>query len=164
MIHGGNFTLKALRKEDYGTYECVLANEIATLVSSFMVLVDSTTPHAPLNLQVNTSAQAATVTWHPSYDGGYEQTYTIWYRMADQGDSDWKSIRVYPEGSTTFTLYNLVANTFYEFQVYSRNILGEGLPSPILRAKTKGIVFVSLEVYLFLSLSLFLFTNNCFPS
>lgn len=67
--------MKALRKEDYGTYECVLSNEIATLVCTFMILVDSTTPHAPLNLQVNTSVQAATVTWHPSYDGGYEQTY-----------------------------------------------------------------------------------------
>jgi len=140
QIHGGNFTLKALRKEDYGTYECVLFNEIATLVSAFTILVDSTTPHAPLNVAINTSVQAATVTWHPSYDGGYEQTYTIWYRMADHGDSDWKSIRVYPEGSTTFTLYNLAPNTFYEFQVYSRNILGEGLPSPIIRAKTKDEV------------------------
>lgn len=64
--------------------------------------------------------------------------------MADSGDSDWKSIRVYPEGSTTFTLYNLVSNTYYEFQVYSRNILGEGLPSPIIRAKTKGKIVLSI--------------------
>lgn len=57
--------------------------------------------------------------------------------MADQGDSDWKTIRVYPEGSTTFTLYNLQQDTEYEFQVYSRNILGDGLPSPVVRSQTK---------------------------
>lgn len=66
--------------------------------------------------------------------------------MTIAGDSDWKSIRVYPEGSTTFTLYNLVANTFYEFQVYSRNILGEGLPSQVIRAKTKGNFINSFEL------------------
>ena len=87
--------MKALRKEDYGTYECVLSNEIATLVSTFMILVDSTTPHAPLNIQVNTSVQAATVTWHPSYDGGYEQTYTIWYRMSDQGKFEKKILYIF---------------------------------------------------------------------
>ncbi|RWS31959.1 protein turtle-like protein [Leptotrombidium deliense] len=137
FIRGGNLTLKAIKKDDHGNYECVLENEIATLVTRTLLLVDSTTPHAPTNVSVNTSAFAATVTWQPAYDGGYEQTYTIWYRMADQGESDWKTIRVYPEGSTTFTLYNLQQDTEYEFQVYSRNILGEGLPSPIVRAKTK---------------------------
>ena len=58
--------------------------------------------------------------------------------MVDTGDSNWKTIRVYPEGSTTFTLYYLQPDTEYEFQVYSRNLLGEGLPSSIIKAKTKG--------------------------
>lgn len=135
----GNLTIKSIKKEDHGRYECVLENEIATLVASTHLYVDSTTPHAPTNVSVNTSAFAATVTWQPAYDGGYEQTYVIWYRMSDQPDqseSDWKTIRS-PEGFTTFTLYNLQQDTEYEFQVYSRNILGDGLPSPIIKAKTK---------------------------
>ncbi|XP_053203536.1 protein turtle-like isoform X3 [Panonychus citri] len=137
FIRGGNLTLKSIKKEDHGRYECVLENEIATLVTSSLLMVDSTTPHAPTNVSVNTSAFAATVTWQPSYDGGYEQTYVIWYRMVDTGDSNWKTIRVYPEGSTTFTLYYLQPDTEYEFQVYSRNLLGEGLPSSIVKARTK---------------------------
>ncbi|GIY78377.1 hypothetical protein CDAR_85942, partial [Caerostris darwini] len=137
MIRGGNLTIKGLKKEDHGRYECVLENEIATLVTSTLLLVERTTPHAPTNVTVNTSTVAATLTWLPAYDGGHEQTYVIWYRLADQGDSDWRTIRVYPDGATTFTVYNLQADTEYDFQVLSRNKLGDGMFSPIIRAKTK---------------------------
>ncbi|CAL1272285.1 unnamed protein product [Larinioides sclopetarius] len=138
MIRGGNLTIKGLKKEDHGRYECVLENEIATLVTSTLLLVERTTPHAPTNVTVNTSTVAATLTWLPAYDGGHEQTYVIWYRLADQGDSDWRTIRVYPDGATTFTVYNLQADTEYDFQVLSRNKLGDGMFSPIIRAKTKS--------------------------
>ncbi|GFY72498.1 protein turtle [Trichonephila inaurata madagascariensis] len=137
MIRGGNLTIRGLKKEDHGRYECVLENEIATLVTSTLLLVERTTPHAPTNVTVNTSTVAATLTWLPAYDGGHEQTYVIWYRLADQGDSDWRTIRVYPDGATTFTVYNLQADTEYDFQVLSRNQLGDGMFSPIIRAKTK---------------------------
>ncbi|XP_067132158.1 protein turtle-like isoform X17 [Centruroides vittatus] len=136
FIRGGNITIRGLRKEDHGQYECVLENEIATLVTSTLLLVESTTPHAPTNLSVNTSSFSATLNWLPAYDGGYEQTYVIWYRLADQGESDWRTIRVQPDGATAFTIYNLQSEKEYEFQVLSRNILGDGLFSPIIRAKT----------------------------
>lgn len=64
------------------------------------------------------------------------------YRLADQGDSDWRTIRVYPDGATTFTVYNLQADTEYDFQVLSRNKLGDGMFSPIIRAKTKCKYFL----------------------
>lgn len=140
VVDQGNLTIKQLKKEDHGKYECVLENEVATLVASTILRLDSTTPHAPTNVSVNSSAFSASISWQPSHDGGYEQTYIIWYRMTgDQAtDADWKTIKVYPEGSTTFTLYNLQQDTEYEFQVYSRNILGDGLPSPVIRARTKA--------------------------
>lgn len=40
MIRGGNLTIKGLRKEDHGRFECVLENEIATLVTSTLLLVE----------------------------------------------------------------------------------------------------------------------------
>ncbi|XP_071040186.1 protein turtle [Parasteatoda tepidariorum] len=146
LIRGGNLTIRGLKKEDHGRYECVLENEIATLVTSTLLLVERTTPHAPTNVTVNTSTVAATLTWLPAYDGGHEQTYVIWYRLADQGDSDWRTIRVYPDGATTFTVYNLQADTEYDFQVLSRNKLGDGMFSPIIRAKTKSIDYVSSTI------------------
>ncbi|XP_015914377.1 protein turtle [Parasteatoda tepidariorum] len=136
-IRGGNLTIKGLRKEDHGRFECVLENEIATLVTSTLLLVEGTTPHAPTNVTVNTSSFDATLTWYPAYDGNYEQTYVIWYRLADQGISEWRTVRVVPEGATTVTLYNLQPDTEYEFQVLSRNILGDGLFSPIVKTRTK---------------------------
>ncbi|KAG8193648.1 hypothetical protein JTE90_024012 [Oedothorax gibbosus] len=136
-IRGGNLTIKGLRKEDHGRFECVLENEIATLVTSTLLLVEGTTPHAPTNVTLNTSSFDATLTWYPAYDGNYEQTYVIWYRLADQGVSEWRTVRVIPEGATTVTLYNLQPDTEYEFQVLSRNILGDGLFSPVVKARTK---------------------------
>jgi hypothetical protein len=68
--------------------------------------------------------------------------------MADHGDTDWKSIRVLSPSSTTFTLYNLQPNKEYEFQVYSKNDLGEGVPSPVVRAKTKSeFLFAQLVAF-----------------
>ncbi len=40
-IRSGNLTIKSLKKEDHGKYECVLENEIATLVASTLLLVNS---------------------------------------------------------------------------------------------------------------------------
>lgn len=60
------------------------------------------------------------------------------YRISDQGDAEWKTIRVsQPETTNTFTLYNLQSDNEYEFQVYATNRLGAGQPSPIIRASTK---------------------------
>lgn len=137
VLRGGNLTIKGLKKEDHGRYECVLENEIATLVTSTLLLVESTTPHAPTNVSVNTSAFAATVTWLPAYDGGYDQSYVVWYRLADQGDSDWRTIKVIPDATTTITLYNLQPESIYDFQVLSKNVLGDGMFSVIVKAKTK---------------------------
>ncbi|XP_067143832.1 protein turtle-like isoform X2 [Centruroides vittatus] len=136
-VIGGNLTIRGLRKEDHGTYECVLENEIATLVTSSLLLIESTTPHAPTNLSVNTSAFAATLSWLPAYDGGYEQNYVIWYRLKERDENDWRTIHVQPKGVTTFTIYNLQSNAEYDFQILSRNILGDGQFSPIVKAKTK---------------------------
>ena len=58
------------------------------------------------------------------------------YRLSDQTDSDWKTITI-PSLGTSFTLYNLQSETEYQFQMFSKNLLGTGLPSPIITAITK---------------------------
>ncbi|XP_064471157.1 protein turtle-like isoform X2 [Ornithodoros turicata] len=135
-INKGKLTIKSLQKEDHGRYECVLQNDVATLVTSTLLLVESTTPHAPTNVSVNTSAFAATVSWLPGYDGGHAQTYVLWYRLVGQGDSEWRTIRVYPDNAITLTIHNLQPESQYEFQVLSRNAFGDGLYSEIVRANT----------------------------
>ncbi|XP_037516107.1 protein turtle isoform X2 [Rhipicephalus sanguineus] len=135
-VSKGKLTIRSLQKEDHGRYECVLQNDVATLVTSTLLLVESTTPHAPTNVSVNTSAFAATVSWLPGYDGGHPQTYVLWYRLVGQGDAEWRTIRVYPDNAITLTIHNLQPESQYEFQVLSRNAFGDGLYSDIVRANT----------------------------
>lgn len=47
FIRQGNLTIKSIKKEDHGRYECVLENEIATLVASTHLYVDSTYYNSP---------------------------------------------------------------------------------------------------------------------
>ncbi|XP_077563863.1 protein turtle-like isoform X3 [Haemaphysalis longicornis] len=135
-VSKGKLSIRSLQKEDHGRYECVLQNDVATLVTSTLLLVESTTPHAPTNVSVNTSAFAATVSWLPGYDGGHPQTYVLWYRLVGQGDAEWRTIRVYPDNAITLTIHNLQPESSYEFQVLSRNAFGDGLYSDIVRANT----------------------------
>lgn len=38
-----------------------------------------TSPHAPGNIRVLPSVTSANVSWEPGYDGGFEQTFSVWY-------------------------------------------------------------------------------------
>ena len=40
-MRSGNLTIKSIKKDDHGKYECVLENIIATLVTTTTLLVDS---------------------------------------------------------------------------------------------------------------------------
>lgn len=60
------------------------------------------------------------------------------YRRANGQVSQWSTLQVLPKSATVFTLYNLTPDTMYEFKVLSRNEIGSGNFSEIVRAPTKG--------------------------
>ena len=73
-------TLSDLRKSDHGVYECVVSNEVATIVARTALLIERTTPHAPTNVTVTSSETfAVTISWHPGFSGcsSCQQTYKI---------------------------------------------------------------------------------------
>lgn len=79
---GGEMTLSDLRKSDHGVYECVVSNEVATIVARTALLIERTTPHAPTNVTVTSSETfAVTIEWNPGYSGcsSCQQTYKIRY-------------------------------------------------------------------------------------
>jgi len=41
--------------------------------------ISGTSPHAPTNVHVSASTSSANVSWEPGYDGGFEQTFSVWY-------------------------------------------------------------------------------------
>ncbi|KYN11717.1 Protein turtle [Trachymyrmex cornetzi] len=135
-IIGGNLTIESLRRADFGFYQCVASNEVATISASTQLIVEGTQPHAPYNVSGTATQFAVSLTWLPGYSGGpdYKQDYTIWYR--ESGTSEWKTIPVTPSGSTSVTINNLTPSTLYEFQVIGKNALGEGMLSKVITVRT----------------------------
>ena len=76
----GNLTIRTLRQEDFGFYECIVSNEIATIISGTQLVVEGTVPHAPHNITTETTEYSITIAWLPGYSGGstYNQEYAIW--------------------------------------------------------------------------------------
>lgn len=137
-IVGGNITIESLRRSDFGFYQCVATNEVATIITATQLVVEGTQPHAPYNLTGTATEFAVTLSWLPGYSGGpdYKQDYTIWYREA--GVSEWSTIPVTPSGSTQVTINRLAPGTTYEFQVIGKNALGDGMMSKIITVRTLG--------------------------
>ncbi|XP_017954310.1 LOW QUALITY PROTEIN: protein turtle [Drosophila navojoa] len=135
-ISGGNITIENLRREDFGYYQCVVSNEVATLMAVTQLVIEGTQPHAPYNITGKATESSITLQWMPGYSGGseYKQDYTIWYREA--GVNDWQTISVTPSGSTQVTINGLASGTSYEFQVVGRNVLGDGMMSKVMTVRT----------------------------
>nr|CAH7765601.1 unnamed protein product [Callosobruchus chinensis] len=136
---GGNITIESLRRSDFGFYQCVASNEVATIVTATQLVVEGTQPHAPYNLTATATEFSVTLSWLPGYSGGpdYKQDYTIWYREA--GVSEWSTIPVTPSGSTQVTINRLAPGTTYEFQVVGKNALGDGMMSKIITVRTLDV-------------------------
>ena len=81
-VNNGELAIENLHKSDHGIYECVVSNEVATLVARTNLQVEQTTPHAPTNVSVSDyDTFAVTVQWLPGYSGcaSCVQTYKIRY-------------------------------------------------------------------------------------
>lgn len=135
---GGNITIENLRRLDFGYYQCVASNEVATIVSATQLVIEGTQPHAPYNVSGSATESTVTMSWMPGYSGGpdYKQDYTIYYR--EGGVSDWQPIPVTPSGSTQVTINKLAPGMTYEFQVAGRNVLGDGMMSKVVTIRTLG--------------------------
>ncbi|XP_011500323.1 PREDICTED: protein turtle-like isoform X3 [Ceratosolen solmsi marchali] len=138
-VIGGNLTIESLRRQDFGAYQCVAANEVATIMKTTQLIVEGTQPHAPHNVTGTADKFSVSLSWLPGYSGGpdYKQDYTIWYR--EEGAQDWKTIPVTPSGSTTVTISRLQSGTNYEFQVVGKNALGDGMFSKVITVKTLDV-------------------------
>lgn len=134
----GNLTIESIRRLDFGFYQCVATNEVATIITGTQLVVEGTQPHAPYNLTGTSTEFSATLSWLPGYSGGpdYKQDYTLWYREA--GQTEWATIPVTPSGSTQVTINRLAPGTTYEFQVIGKNALGDGMMSKIITVRTIG--------------------------
>ncbi|XP_044008135.1 protein turtle isoform X3 [Aphidius gifuensis] len=138
-ITGGNLTIDGLRRNDFGYYQCVAWNEVATIISATQLIVEGSQPHAPHNVTGISTQFSVTLQWLPGYSGGpdYKQDYTVWYREA--GTSAWTTNPVTPSGSTFVTINNLSPGTLYEFQVVGKNAISDGMLSKVTTIRTLDV-------------------------
>ncbi|KAG9348593.1 hypothetical protein JZ751_002331, partial [Albula glossodonta] len=139
VLPSGSLQFTSLSKEDHGEWECVATNVVTSITASTRLLVIGTSPHAPTNIHVSVSTTTANVSWEPGYDGGFEQTFSVWYgpvvKKAQFGPHDWRSVPV-PGARTWLQVQGLEAETAYQFSVLAQNKLGTGPFSEVVTVNT----------------------------
>jgi hypothetical protein len=146
---GGEMTISDLHKSDHGVYECVVSNDVATIVARTQLLIERTTPHAPTNVTVTSSETfAVTIEWMPGYSGcsSCDQNYKIRYRETNSKSWNWIELPVNPPDARKVKIHNLTPRTKYEFQVTSFNEFGDGMYSQIIEAQTKDIAYFDIKL------------------
>ncbi|XP_022098458.1 uncharacterized protein LOC110983482 [Acanthaster planci] len=129
--------IRGLTKEDHGIYHCQATNQIAAVVTTTQLIVELTSPHEPYNVTVATTISSARVAWQPAYNGGFTQTYTVWYLEAGVANEEWTTFDQIPEDINFHIVYNLKPSTEYLFAVVASNQLGQSLFSEMVSATTK---------------------------
>uniref|UniRef100_A0A4W5K4F7 Immunoglobulin superfamily member 9B n=1 Tax=Hucho hucho TaxID=62062 RepID=A0A4W5K4F7_9TELE len=136
VLPTGSLQFKSLSKEDHGEWECVATNVATSITASTHLLVFGTSPHAPANVHAAVSTTWANVSWEAGYDGGFEQTFSVWYGHREQlGPHDWLSMPV-PAGPTWLVVTGLEPQTAYQFSVLAQNKLGTGPFSEVVTVNT----------------------------
>ncbi|KAG6931112.1 immunoglobulin superfamily, member 9B [Chelydra serpentina] len=138
-LPGGSLQFRSLSKDDHGEWECVATNVVTSITASTHLTVIGTSPHAPCSVHVVVSMTSANVSWEPGYDGGYEQTFSVWYgpltKRAQFGPHDWLSLPV-PTGPSWLLVDTLEPETAYQFSVLAQNKLGTSAFSEVVTVNT----------------------------
>ncbi|CAF0904731.1 unnamed protein product, partial [Didymodactylos carnosus] len=140
ITNESNLTLNYIQKFDYGLYTCQASNEYTRANATTLIIVEHTTPQAPLNFHANSSSSSSIeLSWEPGYDGGLPQHFIVWYRKISTGINkkldEWKQIRVLPNNISHFTIFDLNINNDYNVAVVGENKYGLGTFSSILNVK-----------------------------
>uniref|UniRef100_A0AAY4AMZ7 Immunoglobulin superfamily member 9B n=1 Tax=Denticeps clupeoides TaxID=299321 RepID=A0AAY4AMZ7_9TELE len=139
VLPSGGLHFLSLSKEDHGEWECVATNVVTSITASTRILVIGTSPHAPTNVRVSALATSANVSWEAGYDGGYDQTFSVWYgpvlKRVDFGPHDWLSLPV-PGTQMWLLVQGIEPKTAYQFSVLAQNKLGTGPFSEVVTVTT----------------------------
>lgn len=99
LIEDNRLVITYLSMEDGGYYECEASNEVATIVTTTLLIIEGAficcsrgkykfsnyipviSPHKARNVSISTTENTANVKWLPAFDSDYakRQDYFIWY-------------------------------------------------------------------------------------
>ncbi|KAL2094419.1 hypothetical protein ACEWY4_009138 [Coilia grayii] len=145
VLPHGSLHFLSVAKEDHGIWECVATNEATSITATTKVLVSGTTPHAPLEIRVVVTSSAANVSWEPGYDGGFEQTFSVWVKRESLGAHDWLSLPATTRGQYWLLLKGLQPDTSYQFSVLASNKMGNAHFSQVVTATTLDFPLITHE-------------------
>ena len=100
-------------------------------------------PDAPINMKlvafkvVDAKTVSVNVSWTPGYSGGYDQVFTIHYRVKGTGANFVEQSVGHPDNNM-FTIEGLLPETEYEFTVQASNQAGKGEASASKQVTTPG--------------------------
>ena len=100
-------------------------------------------PDKPINVDVksfrdqNSKTVSVIVSWTPGYSGGYDQEFTIHYRVK-QSNRDFVEQFVGHPDNNMHTTHGLYPETVYEFSVQASNNIGQSQLSDLKEYKTPG--------------------------
>ncbi|XP_038844401.1 protein turtle homolog B [Salvelinus namaycush] len=135
VLPTGSLQFKSLGKEDHGEWECVATNVATSITASTHLQVFGTSPHAPANVHAAVSTTWVNMSWEAGYDGGFEQTFSVWVKREQLGPHDWLSMPV-PAGQTRLVVPSLEPQTAYQLSVLAQNKLGTGPFSEVVTVNT----------------------------
>ncbi|XP_076875332.1 protein turtle homolog A isoform X2 [Brachyhypopomus gauderio] len=137
VTSNGSLLLRPLGKEHHGEWECHVTNRVATTTATTRVSVLGTSPHVVSSVSVEAGIYHALISWEPGFDGGYTQTFTVWFKCvcADGEHQHWQSILA-SSSSPSLLVSGLLPSTEYQFSVMAHNKLGSGPFSEIAMART----------------------------
>ena len=78
-------------------------------------------PQTPANFTLVSSTDTSIVVeWIPGYNGGYEQTFNIQYRIVNESKI-WMTQKIPQYNRQTYTLSELQGDTWYELRMFAGN-------------------------------------------
>lgn len=136
-LDNGNLTIIEVAEDDRGVYVCTVSNEAASIEVETELLVENMPPRAPYNLTVRAHSDSLHLSWVPGHNG-LEVDYNVWYR--EKNVKEWRTMKILSRGVTEATLVGLRPGIEYELRVLSQDLIGDGLFSKPVFARTLGSV------------------------
>ena len=87
------------------------------------------------------------VSWTPGYSGGYDQVFTVLYRVKGSGADLVEQFVGHPDDNIC-TIQKLFPKTEYQFTVQSANQVGKSQASVLAQVSTPGIKDLMQVLYL----------------
>ncbi|XP_060607688.1 hemicentin-1-like [Ruditapes philippinarum] len=147
MIHSSdvqtNITIRNTTQQDLGLYKVVVENSVG-MYTHFYELKATDKPETPKDFRLMNDTITDTsvaLSWQPGFNGGFQQTFVIIYKMIHELVWLNKSIKDNGDINMNYILNDLSSLQEYEIEMFARNIEGNSLHTERLRFKTKTSIY-----------------------